>query len=122
MANTKNREIKRVGRHRRIRKKVVGTSDQPRLCVHRSLKNFYAQLVNDSAGNVLFGISTREKSVSKKIKNGGNVNAATILGEDFAAIAQEKGIKKICFDRGGYRYHGRVKAFAEAVRKSGMEF
>jgi len=125
MATTKKRELKRIGRHQRIRKKIAGTSDHPRLCVHRSLNNFYAQLVDDSVGNVLFGISTREKSVSKKIKSGGNIPAipaATILGESFAAVAQKKGIKKVCFDRGGYLYHGRVKAFAEAARKGGMEF
>jgi len=122
MANTKSKEIKRIGRHRRIRKKIAGTSDQPRVCVHRSLNNFYVQLVDDSTGNVLFGISTREKSVSKKIKNGGNINASTILGETFAAAAQKKGIKRVCFDRGGYLFHGRVKAFAEAARKGGLEF
>jgi large subunit ribosomal protein L18 len=122
MANAKVRELKRIGRHQRIRKKITGTSDQPRLCVHRSLNNLYVQLVDDSLGNVLFGMSTREKSVSQKIKYGGNVNAASVLGEAFAAVAQKKGIKKVCFDRGGYLYHGRVKAFAEAARKGGMEF
>lgn len=122
MAKTTDREIKRRGRHRRIRKKVVGTNNQPRLCVHRSLTNFYAQVVDDSVGKVLFGMSTREKSVSGKIKSGGNINAASVLGEAFAVGAQKKGVKKVCFDRGGYLYHGRVKAFAEAVRKGGMEF
>jgi len=122
MATIKDREIKRVGRHRRIRKKVVGTTDQPRLCVHRSLTNFYAQVVDDSTGKVLFGISTRGKGMSKKIKNGGNVDAASVLGEAFAVEAQKKGIKKVCFDRGGYLYHGRVKAFADGARKGGMEF
>ena len=122
MDHAKDREIKRVGRHRRLRKKIAGTSDQPRLCVHRSLNNFYAQIIDDSIGKVLFGMSTREKNISKKIKYGGNVNAASTLGDAFAVEVGKKGIKKICFDRGGYRYHGRVKAFAEAVRKGGMEF
>ena len=122
MADVKDKELKRVGRHRRIRKKVSGTSNQPRLCVHRSLNNFYAQIVDDSIGKVLFGMSTEEKGISKKIKYGGNVNAASALGDAFAVEVQKKGIKKICFDRGGYLYHGRVKAFAEAVRKGGMEF
>lgn len=122
MAKTKDRELKRVGRHQRIRKKISGTSDQPRLCVHRSLNNFYAQMIDDSTGKVLLGMSTREKGVSKKIKYGGNINAASTLGDAFAVEVQKKGIKKICFDRGGYLYHGRVKAFAEAVRKGGMEF
>ncbi len=122
MANAKDREIKRIGRHKRIRKKVIGTSDQPRLCVHRSLNNLYAQVIDDSLGKVLFGMSTEEKGLSKKIKYGGNVNAASALGDAFAIEVQKKGIKRICFDRGGYLYHGRVKAFAEAVRKGGLEF
>ena len=119
---TKDREIKRVGRHNRIRKKVAGTSDQPRLCVHRSLTNFYAQIVDDNAGKVLLGMSTRNKSILSKIKSGGNIAAASVLGEAIAAEAQKKGVKKVCFDRGGYLYHGRVKAFAEGARKGGMEF
>ena len=122
MDHAKDREIKRVGRHRRLRKKIAGTSDQPRLCVHRSLNNFYAQIIDDSIGKVLFGMSTREKNISKKIKYGGNVNAASTLGDAFAVEVGKKGITKICFDRGGYRYHGRVQAFPEAVRKGGMEF
>ena len=119
---TKDREIKRVGRHKRIRKKVAGTSDQPRLCIHRSLTNFYAQIVDDNAGKVLVGMSTRNKSILSKIKSGGNIAAASVLGEAIAAEAQKKGVKKVCFDRGGYLYHGRVKAFAEGARKGGMEF
>jgi len=122
MAKTNDRELKRVGRHQRIRKKIAGTGDQPRLCVHRSLNNFYAQIIDDSTGKVLFGMSTREKGISKKIKYGGNISAASMLGDSFAVEVQKKGIKKICFDRGGYLYHGRVKAFAEAARKGGMEF
>jgi large subunit ribosomal protein L18 len=119
---TKDREIKRVGRHKRIRKKIAGTSDQPRLCVHRSLTNFYAQIVDDSIGKVLLGMSTRNKGISSKIKSKGNIAAASVLGEAFAAEAKKKGIKKVSFDRGGYLYHGRVKAFADGARKGGMEF
>lgn len=119
---SKDKERKRVGRHKRIRKKVAGTSGQPRLCVHRSLTNFYVQIVDDQVGKVLLGMSTRNKSVSGKIKSRGNIAAASVLGEAFAAEAQKKGIKKVCFDRGGYLYHGRVKAFAEGARKGGMEF
>lgn len=122
MIISKDKEVKRIGRHKRIRKKIAGTSDQPRLCIHRSLTNFYAQIVDDSTGKVLFGMSTRNKVMSGKIKYGGNVAAASALGELFAAEVQKKGIKKVCFDRGGYLYHGRVKAFAEGARKSGMEF
>ena len=105
MIISKDKEKKRIGRHKRIRKKVSGTSEQPRLCIHRSLTNFYAQVIDDSIGKVLCGMSTRNKSVSGKIKNGGNIAAASILGEAFAAEAQKKGIKKVSFDRGGYLYH-----------------
>lgn len=119
---TKIKEHKRIGRHTRIRKKISGTSEQPRLCIHRSLTNLYAQVIDDSAGKVIFGMSTRSKGLLGKIKNGGNIAAASALGEAFAAEAQKKGLKKVCFDRGGHLYHGRVKAFAEGARKGGMEF
>ena len=119
---TQLREKKRIGRHRRGRKKVHGTKDRPRLCIHRSLNNFYAQFVDDEAGKVLFGISTLDKEVRAKIKHGGNIQAASLLGEIAGSVGQEKGIKKVCFDCGGYRYHGCVKAFADAARKSGLEF
>ena len=117
-----DREQKRVSRHRRIRKKVKGTTEVPRMCVHRSLKNLKVQLIDDSNGKVLMGLSTLNKDVRDSVKNGGNIAAATHLGGVFAAQAQKKGIKNVCFDRGGYLYHGRVKAFAEAAREAGMEF
>ena len=115
-------EKKRLYRHKRIRKKIAGTQERPRLCVHRSLKNLYAQIIDDDSGKVLFGMSTMKKELRDSLKNGGNIDAAMKLGEAFGAIAQEKGIKKVSFDRGGYLYHGRVKAFAEGARKAGMEF
>ena len=116
------KEVKRIFRHQRIRKRVSGTPDQLRLCVHRSLKNMHAQIIDDTKRKVLYGLSTLDKGLRSKIKSGGNVNAAEILGEELARKAQEKGIKKVCFDRGGYLYHGRIKAFAEAARKGGLEF
>ena len=116
------REYKREFRHKRVRKKIQGTTERPRLCVRRSLTNFYAQIVDDTQGKVLFGMSTLNKGLKGKIKNGGNVEAAVVLGEAVAAEAIKKGIKSVCFDRGGYLYHGRVKAFAETVRQGGMEF
>ena len=122
MNKKKDREFKRYHRHLRIRKKVSGTAEQPRVCVHRSLKNFYAQVIDDNIGKVLFGLSTLDKGLSGKFSSGGNVSSASVLGEAFAIGAQKNGIKKVCFDRGGYLYHGRVKAFAEAARKGGMEF
>lgn len=116
------KEIKRYNRHKRLRKKVRGTIEQPRMSVFRSLNHFSAQIINDQEGKVLLGLSTESKSLRAKIKNGGNVAAAESLGQIIASEALKKGIKKVCFDRGGYVYHGRVKAFAEAARKAGMEF
>ena len=116
------KERKRFFRHQRLRKRIQGTVDRPRLCVHRSLKNMQAQIVDDIKRRVIMGLSTLDKDLCSRIKSGGNVNAATLLGEAVARKAQEKGIKKVCFDRGGYLYHGRVKAFAEAARKGGLEF
>lgn len=122
MAFKNKREINRVYRHKRIRKKITGTSERPRVCVHRSLKNFYAQAIDDVERKVLFGMSTKSKLMNNKLNGGGNINAASQLGECFAAEAKKKGISKISFDRGGYLYHGRIKAFAEAARKAGLEF
>ena len=115
-------ELKRVYRHERLRKKLKGTTDRPRVCVHRSLTNFYAQVIDDDNGKVLCGMSTLNKEIKSKVKYGGNVHAAEILGEVFAKKVIGTGIKKVCFDRGGYKFHGRVKAFAEAMRTGGMEF
>jgi large subunit ribosomal protein L18 len=122
MSIASEKEIKRSHRHKRIRKKISGVPDCPRLCVHRSLKNLSAQLVDDQSGKVLFGMTTLHKDLRARIKSGGNVEAAAKLGESFAALAKEKGITKIRFDRGGYLYHGRVKAFADAARNGGLEF
>ncbi len=116
------KEQQRIYRHQRIRDGLIGTSQRPRLCLHRSLNNLQAQIVDDSAGKVLIGKSTLAKDVKAKAKSGGNVGAASILGEVLAAEAIKKGIKKVAFDRGGYLYHGRIKAFAEAARKAGLEF
>ena len=122
MAKLQDKIVKRVGRHLRIRKRVVGTPQRPRLCVHRSLKNFYAQIVDDREGRVLFGMSTLNKDIQGKVKNGANSQAAALLGEVFSGLARKKGITKVSFDRGGYLYHGCVKAFAEAARQGGLEF
>jgi large subunit ribosomal protein L18 len=120
MSNIK--EIKRKARHSRIRKTMSGSSARPRLCVHRSLKNMSVSLVDDGTGKVLMGMSTLAKELKAKVKNGGNIKAAAVLGEVFASFALTKGVKVVAFDRGGYIYHGRVKAFAEAARKAGLEF
>ena len=117
-----DREKKRAARHQRIRKNMAGTTERPRLCVHRSLKNFYAQIVDDTTGKVLCGVSTLNKEVASQVKTGGNVEGASVLGKQFAAIAKKNGVTKVCFDRGGYLYHGRIKAFADAARENGLEF
>ena len=122
MATTQERETQRNYRHNRIRKKISGDSERLRLSIHRSLKNLSVQIIDDTQGKVLLGMSTLSKDVRSKIKSGGNIGGATQLGEFFAQAAVKKGIKKVRFDRGGYPYHGRVKAFAEAARGQGLEF
>lgn len=118
----KEREFKRIIRHRRIRKKIFGTSQRPRLSIHKSLRNFQAQIIDDAKGKVLLGKSTLAKVIKLKLPSAGNVQAAAFLGEVLAQEAIQMGIKKVCFDRGGFIYHGRIKAFAEAARKGGLEF
>ena len=110
-------EIGRLRRHRRFRKKVAGTSDRPRLVVRRSHKNLYVQLVDDQAGKTLVGCSTLKEKFP-----GGDVTSAQRLGELVAQAAIAAGLKRVVFDRGGYRYHGRVKALADAARAKGLEF
>ena len=121
MSNIK--EIKRVYRHRRIRRQMVGTPERPRLCLHRSLKNISVSIVDDTSGKILMGMSTLAKDFrAKSGSSGGNIKAAEIFGEVFGKEAIAKGYRKVAFDRAGYKYHGRVKAFAEAARKAGLEF
>ncbi len=116
------KEILRLKRHRRIRLRMNGNPDRPRLIVKRSLNNFSAQVIDDNNNKTLFSISGLDKEVKQKIASRGNVKAAQFLGEIFSKRLKEKGISKIVFDRAGYLYHGRVKAFAEALRKGGLEF
>lgn len=122
MTKLATKELKRTIRHARLRKRIIGTNERPRLCVHRSLKNLSAQIIDDSNGKILFGMSTLAKDLKKKLKYGGNKDAAAAFGEIFADEAQKKGYRKVSFDRGGFKYHGRIQAFAEAARKRGMEF
>ncbi|MBP6964796.1 MAG: 50S ribosomal protein L18 [Armatimonadetes bacterium] len=117
-----NRKELRQARHSRVRKKVSGTPDRPRLNVYRSLNNIYAQIVNDEDGRTVVSASTLDPEVKGQIKSGGNVEAAKAVGELVAKRAQEKGIKQVVFDRGGYIFHGRVKTLAEAARSGGLEF
>jgi len=122
MAKRKNKEEKLRIRHKRIRKKVIGTSERPRLCVHKSLKNIQAQIIDDSFGATLVSTSTLEKDFRDRVKYGGNVKAASELGIVLAEKAKQKGITKVCFDCSGYLYHGRVKALADSARKAGLVF
>ena len=105
--------------HKRIRRKVRGTEARPRLAVFRSVAHIYAQVIDDSKGQTMVAASSVEKAAKT---NGGNVAAAKAIGKAIAQRAQEKGIKQVVFDRGGYQYHGRVKALAEAAREAGLEF
>ncbi len=116
------KEIKRKARHKRLRVKIQGTDKRPRLAVHRSLKNLQLQLVDDAIGKTIFSMSTAGKEIRKRIPRGGNIEAARLLGEIFAGEVKTKGIKAVVFDRGGYLYHGRIKALAESLRKGGLEF
>jgi len=112
----------REKRHKRVRKKVLGTTERPRLNVFRSLCNIYAQVIDDTKAATIAAASTIDREVRDKVKYGGNVDSAKIVGELVAKRVLEKGIKKVVFDRGGYKYHGRVKSLADAARKAGLEF
>ncbi len=116
------REALRLKRHSRVRKKVNGTSEKPRLNVYRSLENIYAQLIDDSQAVTLVSASTIDAELKGKFKSGGNSEAAKAVGELVAKRAIEKGIKQVVFDRGGYKYHGRVQSLADAARETGLEF
>jgi large subunit ribosomal protein L18 len=107
--------------HKRIRRKVAGSAERPRLAVFRSVAHIYAQVIDDRAGKTLVAASTVEKGEAAGAA-GGNVAAAKQVGKLVAERAKEKGIQKVVFDRGGYLYHGRVKALAEAAREAGLEF
>jgi len=113
---------RRIKRKKRIQVRIKGTKQRPRLVVRRSLRNIFAQIVDDETGKTLFSLSTLDKEVQKKFSCGGNVKAALYMGDTFAKKAKEKGITKVVFDRCGYIYHGRIKAFADACRKGGLEF
>lgn len=115
------REESRQKRHRRIKMSMFGTVDKPRLVVHRSLKNFSAQVVDDAEGKVIFSLSTNGKELKQKFATGGNLKSAESFGVIFAQKAKEKGIGEVIFDRAGYLYHGRVKVFADALRKGGLK-
>ncbi len=120
MIKKQSSNVARLRRHKRVRKTISGTASRPRLNVYRSLKNIYAQIIDDDKGITLVSASTLDASL--KGKNGGNKEAAREVGKLVAAKALEKGIKTVVFDRGGYIYHGRVLELAEGAREGGLEF
>jgi large subunit ribosomal protein L18 len=121
MDGVNNKTRRRLRRKRRVRKRVFGTAGRPRLTVFRSLKNIYAQLVDDTAGRTLAEASTMSKDLRGSVGYGGNASAAGAVGRLLAERALARGIKQAAFDRNGYKYHGRVKALAEAAREAGLK-
>ena len=114
--------VARYRRHKRVRTKVEGTASNPRLCVFRSLSHIYAQVIDDSRGNTLVSASTRDSEIKGEAEGKAKTEKATLVGSLVAKRALGKGIEKVVFDRGGYKYHGRVKALAEAARQEGLKF
>lgn len=121
MINPRQRNVIRKRVHTRIREKVAGTAERPRLNVYRSLNHIYTQLIDDASGVTIASASSMTKKGENR-STGGNVAAATNVGRQIAERAKEKGVTRVVFDRGGYLYHGRIKALADAARKAGLEF
>jgi large subunit ribosomal protein L18 len=119
---TKDRRAGRDLRHERLRRELRGSAVRPRLAVFRSLNHIYAQLVDDDAGRTLVTADSRSKDFRTQHKSGGNVAAAKVVGQVLAERARARGIERVVFDRGGYKYHGRVKALADAARAAGLAF
>jgi large subunit ribosomal protein L18 len=117
-----SREAHRQRVHVRMRKRVAGTAERPRLCVHRSSRHIRAQVIDDSAARTVVSASSLDKDVRAQIKGGGNIAASKVVGKIVAERARAKGIENVVFDRGGYQYHGRVQALAEAAREAGLKF
>uniref|UniRef100_A0A7V4NFE7 Large ribosomal subunit protein uL18 n=1 Tax=Fervidobacterium pennivorans TaxID=93466 RepID=A0A7V4NFE7_FERPE len=122
MIKREDRKKLRLVRHRRIRKKIFGTPERPRLAVYRSEKHIYAQIIDDTVGRTLVAASTVEKDIKERVKKTWNVAAAKEVGKIIAERALAKGITTVVFDRGGFKYHGRVKALADAAREAGLKF
>ena len=121
MMTKRDLRLTRKIRHKRVRKKIAGTAARPRLCVFRSLNHIYAQVIDDAIGQTLVQLSTLDSQVRSKTNNMVKAKKAEVLGTLLAEKALSKGINHVVFDRGGYKYHGRVKALAEAARQAGLE-
>jgi len=117
---SKDEQRRRV--HARVRTRVTGTAERPRLCVYRSLGHIYAQIIDDRSGRTLVSASSVDKESKKNLKGGGNIASAKAVGKVIAERAKGAGVVKVVFDRGGYKYHGRVKALADAAREAGLQF
>ncbi len=117
-----SRSARRKSRHLRVRKKILGTKSHPRLCVYRSLRHIYAQIVDDQRGKTVVAASTLSPEIKKKIEKLKKSQAATLVGELIVEKSKASGVKRVAFDKSGYDYHGRVKNLAEACRKGGLEF
>jgi large subunit ribosomal protein L18 len=122
MKKTKTPHAARLRRHARVRKRVSGTPEKPRLCVFRSLSHIYAQVIDDVAGATLSAASDTEADIKRKAEGKRKSEAARLVGAEVAKRAREKGVSAVVFDRGGYLFHGRVKALAEAAREAGLQF
>ena len=121
MARLTRAEMRKI-RHKRVRKRVFGTPERPRLCVYKSLRYIYAQIIDDTKGHTLVAASSLEPELRGKLKSTKDMEAAKAVGRLIAERALAKGIKRVVFDRGGYPYHGRVAALADAAREAGLEF
>jgi large subunit ribosomal protein L18 len=117
-----SRNDSRLSRHKRVRKTLSGTPEKPRLCVYRSLKNISVQVIDDTTGTTLIAASTLDKDIKAQASYGGNKAAAKLVGTSIANKAKSKGIEEVCFDRGGFLYHGRVKELADGAREAGLKF
>ena len=122
MNTAKVKRDARLRRHHRVRRRVVGTAERPRLAVFRSQGHIYAQVIDDDQGRTLCFASSLDKDLKSKLKRGGNVAAAKEVGQLIASRAKDKGVGAVVFDRGGFQYHGRIKALADAARESGLKF
>ena len=122
MLKKADKNANRLQRHKRVRRKITGTTQRPRLCVFRSSNNIYAQIIDDAHRVTLTAASSLDAEVKGAVNHGGNKEAAKMVGEMIAKRAIEKGITEVVFDRGGYLYHGRVQVLAEAAREAGLKF
>ena len=122
MVSKKSRTLVRESKHRRLRNRLSGTAERPRLAVFRSNNHMYAQIIDDTVGKTLVSASTLDKEVKAECEKTNNVDAAAVVGKVVAARAIEKGIKEVVYDRGGFIYQGKIKALADAAREAGLEF